>query len=277
MRTQGIFRAIAKPVWLHLRDYVRSPAYRALHRFARRLRNRRFDPPCKVHFAGKPIVLRDGPSFLSAWDEIFVNGIYDIGDCRPGPRLVDAGANIGLAALYWKNRYSEFRYVGFEPDPQVAALCRANLTAWGCGGELHECAVTATGGEVDFLPDGADGGRVVGDAATPRSRRVRSTRLSDHLQEATDLLKLDIEGAEVEVLEEIAGRLPLVRNIFVETHSVPGRNQPFAAVFAILRNAGFRCFLHPGFGPERPFARRGGVQGGFETLVNVFGVREGKG
>ena len=41
----------------------------------------------------------DNASFLSAWDEIFVNRIYDIEDGE-APLLVDAGANIGLAALF---------------------------------------------------------------------------------------------------------------------------------------------------------------------------------
>lgn len=274
IHTQGFFRAAGKPVWLHVREFLRNPEYRAYHRFSRRLRHRRFAKPVEVRHVGRPIRLFDGPSFLSAWDEIFVNRSYDVGECRRTPRLVDAGANLGLAALYWKQRYGSIRYVGFEPDPQVAALCRVNLQAWDCGGELYECAVMAAEGEVLFQPDGADGGRVVAEPAAAPARRVRAVRLSGFLQEETDLLKLDVEGAEVGVLEECAGRLARVRNIFVEVHSVPGRPQPHAAIFRVLETAGFRCHLQPGFGPERPFEQRGLLQGGFESLLNVFGMRE---
>ena len=267
---------MAKPVWLHLRAYARDPAYRALHRFARRLRHRRFPESIEIKFAGKPIRLFDGPSFLSAWDEIFVNRIYDIGTCLSTPRLVDVGANIGLAALYWKHRYGEFRYVGFEPDRAIASLCRANLEAWNCSGELHECAAAATDGEVGFLPDGADGGRTVEAAANTPPLRVRSVRLSRYLQETTDLLKLDIEGAEAEVLKEIVGQLHLVRQIFVEIHSTPTNEQTLAVVFTILENSGFRCYLQTGFGAKRPLSESEVSPGGFDMLVNVFGVREAK-
>jgi FkbM family methyltransferase len=272
MHTHGFFRAIAKPVWVHLRDYVRSPAYRSLHRFARRVRNVRA-ARCRVDFAGRPIELVDGPSFLSAWDEIFVNRIYDIGECRQPPVLIDAGANIGLAAIYWKWRYGDFRYVGFEPDADIAAVCRANLAAWNVAGQLHEVAVTGHDGTATFRPDGADAGRIVGENVPPGGRSVKCVDLAPYLTSEVDLLKIDIEGAEVDVLRAAVGRLSCVRNIFVETHSRPGEPQPLPTVLSILERVGFRCHLQIGYDAAQPFAERAASPAGFDSLVNVFGVR----
>lgn len=269
MHTHGALRAIAKPLWLHCRDTWRSPEYRALHRFARQLRSTGGHRP--VRFAGRTIQVGDGPSFLSAWDEIFVSGIYDVGTAGPAPRLVDAGANVGLAALYWQLHYPGFHYTGFEPDPAVAALCRANLAAWRVEGELHEAAVTGREGTVGFAADGADGGRVTPGATG--GRVVRSMRLAPFLAAPVDLLKIDIEGAELEVLRDSAGRLSAVRNIFVEVHSRPDRPQALPEILAILERAGFRCHLQVGFAAPQPLRATVVSPGGFDSQVNVFGVR----
>ncbi len=49
---------------------------------------------------------------------------------------------------------------------------------------------------------------------------VRTVRLADYLiGDRIDLLKIDIEGAEVPVLEDCAARLDWVDRVFVEYHS----------------------------------------------------------
>src|SRR5690606_22598470 len=97
-----------------------------------------------VSFLGRPILYTDAASFLSAWHDIFVCRMYEIiPPSGRSPRLIDAGANLGLAALFWRNRYGKFDYVGFEPDPKLADVACQNLRAWGCEGQLHQVAVAA--------------------------------------------------------------------------------------------------------------------------------------
>jgi FkbM family methyltransferase len=228
----------------------------------------------QVTFAGRPIQLCDAPSFLSAWDEIFVNRIYEIapGDGRV-PCLVDAGANIGLAALFWKWRYGRLHYLGFEPDPAVAACCRENLRVWAIEGEVVEAAVAGREGTVEFRPDGADGGHLVQKAGqdSGRSILVPVKLLSRCLPPEVDLLKIDVEGAEGEVIREIQPCLARVRSLFVEWHCRPG--QPtMGAALALLEAAGFDCYVQVASGPRQPFLAEP-VATAFSQQVNVFAVR----
>lgn len=271
--TRGIWWGAVRPVGWHLREWLRNPAYRALHRFHRQLAGRPRYTPAQVSFEGKVIRLCDGPSFLSAWDEIFVNRIYEV-PATSGrvPYLVDAGANVGLAALYWKWRHGRIRYLGFEPDPAVAACCRENLRAWGIDGEVIEAAVGGREGTAEFQADGADGGRLQPPgAAKGRSFTVPVKPLSQSLQEDVDLLKIDIEGAEGEVIEEIAPSLARVRALFVEWHSAPGRPGLGAAI-SRLEAAGFDCFVQVATGPARPFLAEKPAET-FTQQLNVFAVR----
>ncbi len=265
--TNAVFRGGA---W-HLREWIRNPAYRALHRFSRRLRNVPRASPACLTYQGWSIEIVDGPSFLSAWDEIFVNRIYDIGECQKRrPVFVDAGANIGLAALYWKIRYGDFDYIGFEPDPFVAACCRRNLAAWAIEGPLIEAAVSCRDGEVGFISDGADGGHLAY-VEDPGMRTVKSVRLTAYLPSRVDLLKIDVEGAEAEVLGEIESHLASVNAIFVEWHCRRGEAGLGRAI-DLLESAGFECHVQVAIGQERPFESKVAPDSYFQNL-NLYGVR----
>ncbi len=272
--TRGFWRALARGPFHHLRDYATSGEYRALHRFARRLSGESPEGGQRLTHAGFDIGVLDGPSFLSAWDEIFVNRIYDIGEIAGRrPVLVDAGANVGLAALYWKIKYGDFDYVGFEPDPRVAACCRSNLESWGVTGELHQSALGAEEGEAWFRADGADGGHVEpnGTGAAAGLLRVRTERLSPRLPERVDLLKIDIEGAEPVVLEEIGPGLAGVGRVFVEWHARSGAGGLGRAI-DLLETAGFDCHVQVAAGCSRPFSEEG-LAGPYFQNLNLYGVR----
>jgi FkbM family methyltransferase len=213
--------------------------------------------------------LCDGPSFLSAWDEIFVNRIYEIPVAAGHvPTLVDAGANIGLAALFWKWLYGEMNYIGFEPDPTVASCCRGNLRSWGVRGELIEAALGASEGTGTFVADGADGGHLV---AEGEGRRVAMRRLSRLLPERVDLLKIDVEGAEADVLADVAPCLGRVRSLFVEWHAHAGRGGLGAAI-GVLEAAGFDCYVQVANGPAQPFLGDRSASPYVQNL-NLYAVR----
>jgi FkbM family methyltransferase len=186
---------------------------------------------------------------------------------------VDAGANIGLAPLYWKLHGPEFRYVGFEPDPLAAATCRANLQAWGCPGVVHEVALAAHAGKARFRRDRADAGALALAGAGTDTIEVTTVRLADFITEPVDLLKIDIEGAEAEVLADIEPQLGQVRNLFVEVHSRRGEPQNWGELITRLQRAGFRCYLRPLSAHGRPFLEVSSDSAGFDDQFNVFAVR----
>lgn len=274
-RPSGLFRALFLPAVRHCWSMVRRPEYRLMQRLNRlRVKCPRFQPGL-IHYRGHRINYVDLASLASAWEEIFVNRVYDIGiPTGKKPFLVDAGANIGLTSLYWQVRYPGFRGLAFEPDPAIAAVLRENLRSWGAQVEVHEAALGATEGRASFLVEGGDGGRVIRDGETA-ARGVRSVplrRLSSFLQHPVDLLKIDIEGAELEVLEEIRPQLALVGRIFVECHSLPDRPPSCGPVLTLLAAAGFRCQVQSDWYPPKPLVHLADHE---TSHVNVFGVRPG--
>lgn len=271
---RGVWRAGCGPVWHHFRRWVEDPAYRALHRFHGQLRRLPRCTAAAVRFGRRPICLCDGPSFLSAWDEVFVNRIYDVGPLPPQPRLVDAGANIGLAALYWRWRYGPVRYLGFEPDPGIAAVCRENLVAWGVGGELVEAGVGPRAGQAAFVRDGADGGHTV-DLGTgvPRAAiQVRIEELVPRIDGPVDLLKIDIEGGERELLPALSPVVGRIGRLFVEWHCPPSGPSGLGAAVELMEGWGFTVLVQAVAWSERPLAPDNDGPAAGQQL-NLFAVR----
>src|ERR1017187_2587488 len=68
---------------------------------------------------------------LGIFKEVFVAGEYHFAASSPNPVVVDAGANIGLASLYFHLLYPECRVVAFEPDVAAFSALRQNVQANG--------------------------------------------------------------------------------------------------------------------------------------------------
>lgn len=215
----------------------------------------------------------DGPSFVASWAEIFDQEIYRFEPSGATPRILDCGANVGVSCLYFHRHFPGARITAFEPDPEIFACLQENLAAAGCAGiELVRKAVWSADTVLQFEADGADGGRI--EAGTgARRQEVPAVRLKNFLAEPVDLLKLDIEGAETEVLRDIAPALASVGNVFVEYHSFAGQKQTLAELLQILVTAGFRIHVHPVNTAPQPLVATP-VHLGMDMQLNIFARRE---
>src|SRR6476646_4373490 len=164
----------------------------------------------------------DGASFCACSDSIVRRGIYAFPSTPPAQYIIDCGANVGVSLLAFKKSCPDAKIVAFEPDPIVFAALRANVERAGWSSvEVVNKAVWRDETELEFWQEGADAGRRErrADANSAQRIRVPTARLRDYLAVAVDFLKLDIEGAEVDVLADCADRLSNVRHLFVEYHS----------------------------------------------------------
>jgi len=221
---------------------------------------------------GRRLELADGPSFVWTYDEIYKEGIYAFHAQHPTPYIVDGGANIGMSVLYFKELYPASEIVAFEPDPALFAVLERNVASARVSGvRLVAGALWSSETTLAFHPEGADGGHLVadGEAATIT---VKTVRLGDYLDRPVDLLKLDIEGAETEVLLAAADHLPQVERLYVEYHSRVGERQTLPELLSVLRDAGFRLHLLPCGVSPRPFLAQRDYQG-LDLQLHVFGVR----
>jgi hypothetical protein len=123
-----------------------------------------------------------------------------------------------------------------------------------------------------FQPDGADSGRIEL-AGQSVGIEIETIRLFDYLDQPVDFLKIDIEGAETEVLLDIAPRLGCVRNLFVEYHSFARHLQTLDQILLVLRQAGFRVQVQPGRYASQPFLKVEDTLG-MDMQLNIFAYRE---
>lgn len=185
--------------------------------------------------------------FLSvAWQvaEIFGDERMRFPARGPRPVIIDCGANVGISVIYQRWRHPEARIIAFEPDEAVFACLERNLAANGITGvECLREAVWVHGGGASFGREGADGGSLLRESSTVK---VPTVRLRDVLlaQGAVDLLKIDIEGAEAEVLLDCGDALSRVERLYVEYHSFRGRPQRLHELLALLAAQGFRYYLN---------------------------------
>ncbi|HEX2256965.1 MAG TPA: FkbM family methyltransferase [Afifellaceae bacterium] len=207
------------------------------------------------------------------WNEYFVKEKYKFVAGSETPLIIDAGAHIGLSVLYWKSLFPKARIIAFEPDPANFAALKANCADLS-GVELHNAAVWCYAGDAAFTQVGSVGGflsTLAADGSDPQLH-VRTVSLRDFLQEPVDLLKLDIEGAEIDVLLYCADRLENVEQLFVEYHSFIDRPQRLSAMLALLEQAGFRLHAHSELPAAQPFVHRP-VVNHKDFRLNVFAFR----
>jgi FkbM family methyltransferase len=202
----------------------------------RRTRGQIAVPPYRFEYV-------DAMSAWPQWDDIFIHHSLAFATDLRAPRILDCGANIGLASLYFKLRYPHARLTAFEPDPELAAICRSNLALNDAtdDAEVKQAAVWTADGTLDFVCEGTDSGAIasLNQPIEGPVAHVPSVRLRDWLHEPVDLLKLDIEGAELAVLDDCRDRLQHVRAMIVELHEFDPAKRQTGTVFDLLDAAGF--------------------------------------
>lgn len=175
---------------------------------------------------------------------------------EPGMAFVDVGANWGYYTLLASARVGpRGRVVGFEPDPRLFALLRANVerNRWD---HVSVLSVAAAANHGTMLLAGFDEredkwglSRIVA-AADPGgvSFQVRTGPVDDLLDECgvgvVDLLKMDIEGAEDLALQGMRAGLARhrYRRLLVEVHPtiLSGRGVTVRGALRPLAESGYR-------------------------------------
>jgi len=187
--------------------------------------------------------ITDGPNYYMQYKDEFINGIYHFDAQRPDPLIIDGGSNMGMSILHFKHVCPDARIIGFEPDPSIFRILSQNLARNKIDGvQLVNAGLAAEDGEGCFTPDGQAGGQL----SISGQVKVRMERLSKYLGEPVDFLKLNIEGTELDVLNEAAeaGCLRNIRELVLEYHGWPNQEQKLGNILNLLNEQGYRYLVH---------------------------------
>lgn len=148
-----------------------------------------------------------GSDDMWTFNEVFMREDYR---CPKDARtVVDFGSNIGISALYFLTRNPGLRCWLFEPVPTNVQRLRRNLAGYEDRYTLNEVAVGMQAGTVAFgvEPTGRYGGLGVDTGATIEVPCVNANdAIAQVLAQVDqiDILKVDIEGLELDVVAAIA-------------------------------------------------------------------------
>lgn len=189
--------------------------------------------------------------------EVFLLGDYHFKSSLSKPLIIDCGGNIGLTALYFKWLYPNARLTVFEPAPENIRLLKKNLERNGIKDvRVVEAAVSDKPGTIQFWvnkarPGGSTSTREVYETKSRNGGKyaeydVPAVLLSDYIDKEVDLLKIDIEGAEGQVIQDLNhnGKLPLIRDIIMEYHYNPkNESNNLPKLLSTLEQNGFRVIV----------------------------------
>lgn len=188
----------------------------------------------KVHFTvirpecTYPFQVRIPSSDISTCRQVFIFQGYDFLTAAQPKVILDAGANIGLASIYFANKYPDAKIIAIEPEQSNFELLDKNTrpysgiiplqaALWHINEEIN--VIDRGLGEWAFMtemkaPQEKHSGRVCHAVAGMTVERI----MRDHNVEKLDILKVDIEGAEREVFSDTSAWIDKVDSIIIELH-----------------------------------------------------------
>ncbi|MHB8360885.1 MAG: FkbM family methyltransferase [Thermoplasmataceae archaeon] len=163
------------------------------------------------------------------WDlplEVFYEKIYDIPGFIPSKDqiVVDIGAYYGDSAIYWAKIFGA-RVIAFEPLPDIYKILVENIALNKVNVEANNVAIGNGETKKAIIIENSCGfGSML--TASDIGKAIATTKLDSINLSMIHLLKIDVEGFEVDVLE---GSLKSIQKfkpkIILETHSSALRKQ----------------------------------------------------
>jgi len=200
---------------------------------------------------------------------------------RLGMTFVDAGAHVGQYSLLASELVgSAGRVIAFEPHPVLRQVLRRNVRRAGCTNvTVSPLALGRTSRRADFILHPAanfGASSLRADGATPHHPRasVKVTALDEYLDRVgmpkVDVVKLDVEGAELDVIEGACRTLIANPRIILVVEFLRENQLHFGKTVedlqARLCELGFLLFTLTPYGPRR-------YEPVGDLAVNVVAVR----
>lgn len=204
-----------------------------------------------IHFDWIKMYGLDYDMICGLFQEIFIRNEYKFHTDKKEPKILDLGANIWIATLYFKRLYPGAKIISYEPDKKHFGILQKNilknlLSDITC----EEKAVTNHTWEVTFYSDDKPSFSM----STKKWRmskietKVKCVSISQVINnEEIDLLKMDIEWWEFDVLKELdqSWYIKQIKEMIIEYHhNIQNDSMSFWEFISIIEKNGFKYGLN---------------------------------
>lgn len=159
------------------------------------------------------------------FEEIFINANYFFNIKKKDPVIIDCGSNTGLSILFFKQLYPKSKIIAFEPDPNTFTILERNINLNKLNNiTLYNVALDNEISQKTFYTNKTNPASGVSSLIANRANKdeikVETVKLSSYIESKIDLLKLDIEGSEFAVIEDLheTGKLNFIDKMIIEYH-----------------------------------------------------------
>lgn len=214
-----------------------------------------------------PLALRIPSTDVPTYKKIFTNKDYNF-NVKTFPKvIIDAGANIGFASIYFANKFPDAKIIAIEPEISNFNLLKKNVAFYKNIIPL-QVALWNTNETIEVVDPGSGkwGFFTEKQASNNKDNLVRhpvngmtvDSVMEECNVEKIDVLKIDIEGSEKEVFSDTSAWIGKVNSMIIELHEniKPGSSQSFysgSPGFSDEWKQGENIFLSKGNYLERAF------------------------
>lgn len=182
--------------------------------------------PIRLKGYDHPILLRPNTSDFLIFRHVFLYREYPIFKNYQPTTIIDAGANIGLASIYFKKHYPDARILAIEPEESNCRMFKDNLAKYSDVILLQGVLLGQAGLRTEIVnPESSKSSfqTKVNDSDDDMGRfRIPSYSINQLMEEyqleTVGIVKIDIEGAEKDVFSHNTEWIANTENIFIELH-----------------------------------------------------------
>jgi FkbM family methyltransferase len=177
--------------------------------------------PVRLPGSGTTVLIRPDTTDPFIFEEVFLLDEYSF-DTPAEPRLIlDIGANVGYASVYFAEKYPSARIIAVEPETSNIRQLKAN-TAGHPNVRVVEAGIWNRNACLTLVDPGARSSDFQLRECRPGEQGTEAVTV-EHLMELAgsdhaDIVKIDIEGGEKELFSENVDWLGKVDTLVIELH-----------------------------------------------------------
>lgn len=204
----------------NIKDYFK---YLGLENAIRIILNKKRDRIFKIHLKNKDvdIFLRGNSTDFIVFYSIFVRKEYDINITFEPEYILDCGANIGISTLFFRMKYSKAKIIAVEPEQSNYNMLIKNI-------DKYKDIIAVQGGvyykKCKLKIDNKNSEKYAFQVIEGNDGNIDAYTIPSLLQKyklpRIDILKIDIEGAELELFSNNLDWIYKTKCIIIELHDL---------------------------------------------------------